>query len=353
MARYDPEAQPDHVETEMAESPNPSKQPALSAVLWTPDCYDTIRKTIASLRAQTIHERIELILFGPSEESMTGPKTDLEGFACHQRIVLRSFEKSSVIRAEGVRAARAPIVAFMQDHAFPVAGWAEALLRCYEGPWAGAGFVFANDNPNTATSWVNFLLQYGEWADPPPGGTPTHIGGHMASYRRDVLMAYGEELPRKLETSVAMHWELIEQGHLFAIAPGALVYHQNHSRFWPSLELRFQTGRLFAANRSAKWSVTRRVAYALAAPLIPPLRLSRLLRAAVRVGQARRLPQLVLIGTVLLIFDGAGQAVGALAGHGGAMEWITKIEYHRHRFMVEGEFSEFSKTPAGPPRRAS
>ena len=327
----------------MAEPQNPGLEPALSAILWTPDRYETIRKTIASLRAQTVCEQIELVLLGPTEASLEGPSADLEGFAACRKVVLGSLEKSSVIRAEGARAASAAIVAFRQDHAVPVRGWAEALLKTYEGPWSGVSFAIANDNPDTATSWANFLLQYGAWADPPPPGPPTHIGGHMASYRRDVLMAYGDALPRKLETSVAMHWELIRQGHRFAISPEAVVYHQNHSRFWPSLELRFQTGRLFAANRTRSWPALKRVAYAAAAPLIPPLRLYRLMRDAVRVGLAKRSLTLAPVSAVLLIWDGVGQAVGALAGHGGAMEWITGIEYHRNRFMVECEVSEFSR----------
>lgn len=128
-------------------------------------------------------------------------------------MVLDGIGKSSIIRAAGVRAATAPIVAFMQDHAFPVPGWAEALLSRYEGPWSGVSFVFENDNPGTATSWANFLMQYGPWTTPLPKGPVTHIGGHMASYRREVLMAYGDALPRKLGTSIAMHWEMIGQGH--------------------------------------------------------------------------------------------------------------------------------------------
>ncbi|MEE4216539.1 MAG: glycosyltransferase [Xanthomonadales bacterium] len=318
--------------------------PALAAILWTPDCYETIRRTIAALRAQTVCEKIELVLLGPSPGSLEGDPSDIEGFAACRRVVLDGIGKSSIIRAAGVRAATAPIVAFMQDHAFPIPGWAEALLTRYEGPWSGVSFVFENDNPDTATSWANFLMQYGAWTTPLPKGPVRHIGGHMASYRREVLMAYGDALPRKLETSIAMHWEMIGQGHRFTTAPGAVVYHQNHSRFLPSLELRFQTGRLFAANRVRSWSFLRRLAYAAATPLIPPLRLYRVLRDALRTGQTRLLPRLAVVSLVLLLWDAAGQAVGALAGSGKAMEWITGIEWHRHRFMVEGEVSAFLKT---------
>lgn len=322
------------------------RAPALAAILWTPDDYETIRKTVRALKAQTVQHKVELILLGPTPESLEIDESDVEGFASYKLVVLDSMAKSSAIRAAGTWAATAPIVSYMQDHAFPVPGWAEALLECYEGPWSGASFVFANDNPATATSWCNFLMQYGDWVEPLPPGEPTHIGGHMASYRRDALMEYGDELPRKLETSVAMHWEMKKRGCRFAIAPGAVVYHQNYSRLLPSMPLRFQTGRLFAANRTRGWSLPRRLLYAAASPLIPLLRFSRMIRTVSRIGGTSLLPRIVPVGVLLMISDGLGQAWGSLAGRGGAMEWITNIEWHRHRFMVDGELSAFSNTPA-------
>jgi hypothetical protein len=319
---------------------------AVAAVLWTPDRYDTIRRTVAALRAQTALDKIELILLGPTPESLAVDESDIEGFASFKTIVLDSLAKSSTVRAIGTRTATAPIVAFMQDHAFPVPGWAQALLDCYKGPWSGVGFVFANDNPNTATSWCNFLLQYGDWVDPLPPGEPEYIGGHMASYRRKVLLEYGDDLARKLETSVAMHWEMKKRGHRFAVASGAVIYHQNHSRFLPSVSLRFQTGRLFAANRTASWPLHRRLLYAMASPLIPLVRICRIMRAAIRIRLIRILPRLIPVSTILLICDGLGQAWGSLTGCGGAMEWITKIEWQRHRFMRDNELSAFWNAPA-------
>ncbi len=329
------------------------EHPAVAAILWTPDCYETIRRTVRALKAQTVQHQVELILLGPTPESLEVDAADVAGFASHQKLVLGSLAKSASVRAAGARAATAPIVAFMQDHAFPVPGWAAALLECYQGPWSGVGFAFANDNPKTATSWCNFLLQYGDWVEPLPSAEPRHIGGHMASYRREVLLEYGEQLPRKLETSVAMHWELKRRGHRFAVAPDAVIYHQNHSRFLPSIPLRFQTGRLFAANRTASWSLPRRLLYGMASPLIPLVRLARVMRSAIRIQRAGMLPRLMPVSAALLICDGLGQAWGSLAGSGRAMEWVTGIEWHRHRFMVEGELSAFWNAPADSSRAPS
>jgi len=309
----------------------------LSAILWTPDCYDTIRRTVEALGRQTIPDRIELILLGPTSDALTGATSDMAGFGAHQRLVVGPITKSSDVRAAGIRAAWAPVVAFMQDHCFPEPGWAEALITRHQGPWAGVGFVFTNDNPNTATSWVNFLLQYGEWADPPPPGPPRHIGGHNGSYKRDVLLSYGDQLPHLLEHSSTMQWDLMSRGHRFTVEPEAKASHQNHSLFWPSVKLRLYTGRLFAARRAASWPVWRRLAYALAWPALAVVRFGRVMRAAVRVGEQRRLFQLVPVSAVLVVCDGVGQAVGYLAGSGNAMEFITGQEYHRHRFMLQDE----------------
>ena len=316
------------------ESPCSLPRVALAAVLWTPDCYDTIRRTVQALQRQTVPDRIELVLLGPTSDALKGAAEDMASFGAHQLLEVGSVTNSSKIRAAAIRAAQAPVVAFLQDHCFPVPGWAEALIARHQGPWAGVGYVFNNANPKTATSWANFLLQYGEWTDPPPEGPLGHIGGHNGSYKRDVLLAYGEELPRLLEHSSTMQWDLMSRGHRFTLAPEAKASHQNHSRFWASVKLRYHAGRLFAARRAAPWPVWRRLGYALAWPAIVAVRLARLIRATVRVGEQRRLPQVVSMGFLLLVCDGVGQAVGYLAGTGNSMEFITTNEYHRHRFMV-------------------
>jgi hypothetical protein len=340
----------------MLKSPDRQPQhdrPRLTAALWTPDTYATVRKTVLALKAQTVQHQIELLLLGPSRAALEPVASDLEGFASHQLIELDSMAKSSQIRAEEIRRASAPIVAFLQDHAFPVRGWAEALLACYEsGPWSGVGFVLANDNPRTVVSWCHFLLHYGNWVEPLPPGEPKFIGDHLASYRRDALLDYGSALDDKMESPIAMHLEMQERGHRFAVAPGAVVFHQNYSRFTPSMTLRFQSGRLFAAKRTASWSRSRRLLYALASPLIPVVRLVRLVRTTLRIGRAGLLPRLVPLSLPLLICDGAGQAVGSLAGAGGAMEWITSVEAHRHRFMRESDPSAFSELCSDAPEGA-
>ncbi len=312
-------------------------QTAMSVILWTPDCYKTLHRTVEALRRQTVQDQIELILIGPTSQAIEGAESNLNGFAGHQIVNMGSFTKSSMVRARGVQAARAPIVVFMQDHSFPVPGWAEALIKRYEEPWSGVGCVFANANPQNATSWCNFLVAYGDWADPPPPGPPRHIGGHNATYRRDALMSLGDELAQMLESSSTMQWELMKRGHRFTLEPAAKMYHENFSKFGSSVKLHFHLGRVFASKRTAKWSVPHRIVYALAWPLISFVRLTRLLRSDLRIGRVNQIPRLIPVAAFLLTCNSLGEAIGSLVGPGRSVEWITNIEFHRHRFMVGGE----------------
>ena len=309
-------------------------QPSMSVILWTPDTYKTLHRTIASLRKQTFRDSIEVILSGPSSSSLDGAASDLECFGAHQLVVADSFTKSAQVRAQCVRVARAPVVAFMQDHCFPVPEWAEALIKRYEEPWSGVGCVFINANPENATSWCNFFAAYGEGADPPPAGPPRLIGGHNSSYRRDALMSYGDALPDMLESSTALQWDLIKRGHNFTVDSGAKMSHENFSRLAPSIHLHFHLGRVFASKRTAKWSVPIRIIYAASCPLLPPLRIGRMVRVASRIGRRDLIPQILPVAALLLICSGLGEAIGALLGPGRSVEWITSIEYHRHRFMI-------------------
>ena len=45
--------------------------PQMSVVIVTPDSYETIRKTVEHLRAQTVKDRLEIVIVAPSAEPAT------------------------------------------------------------------------------------------------------------------------------------------------------------------------------------------------------------------------------------------------------------------------------------------
>jgi hypothetical protein len=99
-------------------------------------------------------------------------------------------------------------------------------------------------------------------------------------------------------------------------------------------------GRIFGAARSAGWSPLRRVLYALAFPVVPIVRLRRLMVLAhqsqdgvIRKTLIAALP-MVLVG---LIVHAVGEAFGYMFGEGGALAAYARFELYRFDHVVESE----------------
>ena len=314
--------------------PLAGEPPALSIVVITPDTFETVRTTVRALRAQDLRDRIEVVLVAPPRAFPAEGDTDLQGFGAVRRVALPELVSSAHARALGVRDATAPVVAFVEDHAHPTAGWAAALIERHRERWVAVGPAIVNGNPGTLTSWANLVIEYGPWLHPLAGGPSSHLPGHNGSYKRDVLLAYGDRLEEMIEAESVLHWDLRARGLELYLEPAARTAHVNFSDPWTSLGLRFNSGRLFAASRARGWPVARRAAWAAAAPLIPLLRLGRAVRDLARPGRPRRLlaPLFVPLAAGLAV-DGFGELVGYAFGAGDAMRTLTDLEFDRRRHL--------------------
>jgi hypothetical protein len=322
-------------------TPDERDLPALSVILVTPTAFGTLRSAVRNLTRQAADESIELLLAGPEalESDMSErDRDDLSAFSGWQHVVVPVGCPFDEARAAAVRVARAPLVAFSEDHCFPQPGWARALTNAFAGGWTGVGPVVENGNPQSAVSWANILLEYGPWMPPRHRGAAAHIPGHNSAYRRDVLLSLGDDLPRMIEAESLLHWHLGRQGHRFAIEPAARTRHINFSKFWASMELRFHGGRQFAARRAFDWPLSRRFAYAALSPLIPAVRLVRLLGLPVVTSRPARFAAVLPAVAVSLFVAAVGECVGYVTRTPGSSNaYLTDIESDRQRFLRAGE----------------
>lgn len=308
--------------------------PLMSVVVVTPDCYATVRKTIKHVRAQQISDRLELIIVAPSAEGLDFDASEVRKFLRHKIVEVGAVSSTARARAAGVRESSAPVVVFVEDHSYPAPGWAEALVKRHEEEWVAVGPVMANANPRSLTSWANLLIEYAPWLDPSPAGERDHLPGHNDSYKRDILLQYGDQLEAMLDAESVLHWDLRAKGHRLYLEPRARTFHENFSAPLPSLTLRFHGGRLFASSRASSWPAWRRLLFFAAAPLIPWVRFVRIARELFKPGRPRHLlPSVLPALAVGLVFDGAGEMVGYALGPGGAMAKLSDMEFHRERFM--------------------
>jgi GT2 family glycosyltransferase len=321
-------------------------RPELSVILVTPDRFETIRRTVTWLGAQTVHDQIEVVIVAPSREALGLDGHELDVFHGFRVVETGTVRSVAAGHAAGVREAGGPVVVFAEDHSYPQPGWAEALIAAHRGPWAAVGPVVANANPRTAVSWADFLPGYGPWLDPTPGGVVDYLPGHNSSYKRDVLLELGPELDPMLNAESVLHWELQARGHRLYLEPSAKTRHFNFSRLSSYLHATFLHARTFAAERArgGRWGPSRRLAYAAAWPLIPLVRLRRAfrdLRRAPSHGVFPRVLPPVLLG---LTVSALGEATGYLLGPGQAPEKVGAYEFHRDRHMTRRDQAEMART---------
>jgi len=310
--------------------------PEMSVIVITPDSYSTVRKTIRRLRAQSVSHQLEIVLVVPSVQGANIDRAELGSFCVIQIVEIGDMASTARARAAGVQRATAPVVAFVEDHSFPAKGWAEALIHAHRQPWAAVGPMMANANPHSLVSWANLIIEYAEWMEPVPAGVAEHLPGHNGSYKRALLLEYGNRLEAMLEAESILQWDLRAKGHRLYLEPAAKTYHQNFSAPFSWLPLRLDGGRLFAASRSRTWPLLKRLLYALAAPLIPVIRFYRIVGELRRPGRARQLmPQVLPLLFAGLVVDGTGEMIGYAFGAGKAMRRLSDMEFHRERYLTE------------------
>lgn len=310
--------------------------PDLSVVLVTPTDFEQIRETVHHLLTQTALDRMELVVVAPSHEAVEAGAADLSGFPHHQVVEVGPILYRGQAAAEGVRVARAPVVALVEEHAYPELGWAEAFLDAHEGPWAAVSPVMRNANPDSVMSWTNFYRAYLGLAEPAEGGEVDNVAWHNSAYKRDLLMGFGDDLGPLLDFEGDLLCALRAQDHRFYLEPAAQTRHENVERVAPSLTMFFLKGRLEAASRAANegWPLWRRLVYVAGSPLTPlmyvPALRSDLRRTRQPAGRVlRTLPSLGL-GLVLMA---AGEVVGLLRGAEGVKHKMEAYELNRSRYL--------------------
>ena len=317
-----------------APAPLSHAAPALSVILGVQGTFATVRRTVRHLRAQTVQERIELILIWTSDAEVDVPALELGGFFSWRVEKIHANSSVATANAAGVRLASAPIVALSEDHSFPEPGWAEALIQAHARGYAAVGPEIANANPGSVVSCCDYLIGYGPWMSPSPAGEASFLPGHNSSYNRDELLAYGSRLESMLEAETVLHFDLTRRGRRLFLEPRARAAHLNFALWRVWLPVQYHCGRVFAGSRAAQWPLLRKAFYSAASPFIPAVRLVRIVRELLKPDRPRHLiPRLLPALAVGLVCDGAGQMVGYLAGAGRSPDRVARFEYNRVQYV--------------------
>ena len=310
--------------------------PELSVILVVGERRDRAVSALASVLAQDVIERLEILLLdlAPGDP----PPVPGSDHPAVRIVKLPPETLFSAAKARAVRMASAPVVVFLEEHCRTHPGWAGALIAAHRGPWAGVGAEVHNGNPEVALSRTIQVLNYLWWLPPAPRAEFEMLPGHNSSFKRDLLLAYGDELEELLRAEIVLHTRLRRDGHRLLLEPAAKFSHINESSLGSALRGRFLFNRCYGPMRARAfgWSLPRRLFYAAALPVLPFYTLSRLLQyAALR--RPERLGR-VIAGAPLLLFvqlaSAAGHSLGLLFGMGDAEARFSLFEmneFRRHR----------------------
>jgi GT2 family glycosyltransferase len=310
--------------------------PELTIILVVGERRDRAVRALRSVLAQDAIDRLEVLLMDLAPGAP--PPIPGSGHPAVRTVELPPDTLFSAAKAQAVRMASAPVVAFVEEHVRVHPGWAEALAAAHRGPWAGVGSEIHNGNPEVALSRMVQVLNYLWWLPPAPRAEFDMLPGHNSSFKRDVLLAYGAELDELLRAEIVLHTRLRRDGHRLLVEPAARLSHINESTFASAARGRFLWNRIYGRMRARSfgWSRRRRLFYVAVTPLIPFYTLLQLTRFAVR-HRRDLLLKLFASSPVLLAVQLAsvsGHSMGLLFGMGDAearFSWFEMNEYRRHR----------------------
>ena len=310
------------------------RDPKISVVLATPHTFSDIALTVAHWRAQTVQQDVELVLVSESLSKLAIPDGAVDGFAAVLWVESTCKETLGEARAQGARQSSAPIIAFSEDHAFPEPEWAQAMIDAHQNKCSAVGPVVINFNPDSLVSRADFLIGYGLWdaAKHDTGHEVELLPGHNSCYKREALMRYDADLGALLQAETVLYWRLRADGETLWLEPKARLHHTNFSLWKTWLQVQLHHGRLFGSTRAAQWSRGKKAFYTLASPLIPFVRLARVLRLSGKEADSST-RFAILIG---LLADGFGQMMGYALGGNSAQQrmWDWKMEFQRIRYVT-------------------
>jgi len=217
--------------------------PSLTVVLVTQNAQNRIPRLLDALAKQTLAAELEvfIVYIAPANPAPVLPD-GLRVIPINQ-IDIRNMGQA---RAEAVRRAKSPLVAFLEDHTIPNPGWAEAVSASFrEYPEADAvSYAFLNGSPDTYFYRSVFMAEYGALAHPLRKGMAPAMAANNVAYRRDTLRKLGDGLDSLLEIDYFLQ-KALGRGFRTATAPRALLAHQTNRHLGDLLRGHFIYAQLF------------------------------------------------------------------------------------------------------------
>jgi hypothetical protein len=194
------------------------------------------------------------------------------------------------LRTLGVTSATGTLVACTEDHCTPGPAWCARIVEAHARHAAVIGGAIDKAPSEDGAAWAAYLLDYGRYMPPLPGGAVDYVSDCNVCYPRAALEAVADQWGEEFhETTV--HWALRRHGLPLLLDPSIVVSQHRAVVPAPYLTERRAHGRVFARTRMvAGASAFLRLRYILVSLVLPPVIVHRIKRGLSARGRLSSVP---------------------------------------------------------------
>ena len=221
-------------------------QPSLTVVLAVDTQRARCERALESVLRQSPIAQMEVLLLDIGRQQP--PLAGSDHPAVRTFHLPKGLEYGTVM-VFAVAHARAPVVAMLEEHAYAQPGWAAALLRAHEAPWAAVGPQVGTDAKLGRHDLIE-LVSSGPWSVPAQRGEARILRWQNVAYKRDVLLRQGARLGDLFCAEGTFFQLLRAQGERLYVEPEARIIHSHEMHLAAFLLGNTYSSRLTAARRA-------------------------------------------------------------------------------------------------------
>ncbi len=294
--------------------------PKLSVVIASKVGAPFIDQCLQSLKDEAETLGAEVIVVTPDDESYAARIAEEFPWT---RVIKSEEKKVPALRRRGVEEATGDVIAVIEEHCSAKSDWLhQAVAALASGDYSAVGGPIVDYNYDKLCDWVVYFCEYNGALPPAPNQETGNLNDANIAYPRSVLLEHRDLLDEGY-WPMTLHGTLLAKGHKFLSAPDMVVYHRGPFPFGYYLGQRYLFSRAYTGVRAQNKSFLWRLAYLLAAPLLPALLFARMTLKVIskrcRIGKFILAAPFTLTALVVLV---AGEWVGCLLGPGDALSQV-------------------------------
>jgi predicted dehydrogenase len=220
------------------------------------------------------------------------------------------------LRTAAVQRSTGRIIALLEDHCVPDADWCARIVAAHDAPYEGIGGSVEKGFPpgesgDTALNWAIYMTDYSRYMNPMPAGNATSLTDCNVSYKRASLDRIADLWAREFHENV-VNERFRQTGQGLWFDPSIIVREHRPMTLSTAMRDRFSFGRLFGSTRVESAPLSKRLIYAAASVVMPPILAHR---AAGNLRSRNRHREQILRCAPALLFVSSLWMLGEMVGY--------------------------------------